>query len=190
MDYSELQLVKMRHGAAIETFDCGDPDLNAFLRDDALRYFEERMAVTYILTYRENIAAYYCLLNDKVTFDTARESERSFWNRFNRRNKIPNLKRRQNYPAVKLGRLAVSMQFKARGIGSFILDGIKQMLIQKTDTGCRFLTVDAYSTALNFYLKNEFQYISSQDEGENTRLMYYDLKRNFYGYVGYIQPDD
>jgi hypothetical protein len=50
------------------------------------------------------------------------------------------------------------------------------MLIQKTDIGCRFLTVDAYNIALDFYLKNEFQFISSQDENEATRLMYYDLK--------------
>jgi hypothetical protein len=70
------------------------------------------------------------------------------------------------------------MQFKNQGVGRFILDGIKEMLTRKTDTGCRFLTVDAYCTALNFYLKNEFQYISSQDERENTRLMYYDLKQN------------
>jgi hypothetical protein len=178
MDYTQVQLVKIDSNTVIETFDCGDADLNAFLKDDALRYFDERMAVTYMLIYREQIVAYYCLLNDKVTFDTTQENERPFWNRFNRKNKIPNSKRRQNYPAVKLGRLAVSMQFKARGVGSFILDGIKQMLIQKTDTGCRFLTVDAYSTALNFYLKNEFQYISSRDEVENTRLMYYDLKRS------------
>jgi predicted GNAT family N-acyltransferase len=176
MDYSQAQLVKMGNNAAIETFDCGDLDLNAFLSDDALRYFEERMAVTYILVCREQIVAYYCLLNDKVTFDTTQENERSFWNRFNRKNKIPNSKRRQNYPAVKLGRLAVSKQFKGQGVGGFILDGLKQMLTLKTDTGCRFLTVDAYSTALDFYLKNEFQYISSQDERENTRLMYYDLK--------------
>ncbi|MDR1459615.1 MAG: GNAT family N-acetyltransferase [Bacteroidales bacterium] len=163
---------------AIETFDCGVPDLNAFLRDDAMHYYKERMAITYILTYGEQVAAYYCLLNDKVTFDTAQENERSFWNRFNRKNRIPNSKRRQNYPAVKLGRLAVSIHFKGEGIGSFILDGVKQMLIRKTDTGCRFLTVDAYSAATDFYLKNEFQYKSSRDEDENTRLMYYDLKRN------------
>ncbi|MDR0682208.1 MAG: GNAT family N-acetyltransferase [Dysgonamonadaceae bacterium] len=176
MDYLQIRVVKIEPDIETDTFDCGNTDLNAFLKDDALRYFDERMAVTYILLYKKQIIAYYCLLNDKVTFDTGQGNERLLWNRFNRKNKIPNPKRRQNYPAVKLGRLAVSMHFKRQGLGRFILDGIKQMLIQKTDTGCRFLTVDAYSTALSFYLKNEFQYISSKDESENTRLMYYDLK--------------
>ena len=176
IDYSQTKIIKITCELATESFDCGDTDLNHFLRDDALPYFDERMAVTYAFTYLNQIVAYYCLLNDKVTFDTTQEHEKSFWNRFNRKNKIPNTKRRQNYPAVKIGRLAVSKHFGGQGVGRFILDSIKQMLIQKTDIGCRFLTVDAYSIALDFYLKNEFQFISSQDENEATRLMYYDLK--------------
>jgi predicted GNAT family N-acyltransferase len=178
MDRSQIQLLKINQNLATKPFDCGDSDLNAFLRNDAWHYFEERMAVTYILTYEENIVAYYCLLNDKVAFDTTQEKERPFWNQFNRKNKIPNSKRRQNYPAVKLGRLAVSSQFKDQGLGRFILNGIKQTLLQNTDIGCRFLTVDAYQSALDFYLKNEFRHISLLDEEEDTRLMYYDLKEN------------
>jgi predicted GNAT family N-acyltransferase len=176
IDYLRTEIIKIPCEFAAESFDCGDTDLNNFLQNDALPYLDERMAVTYVFTYQNQIVAYYCLLNDKVTFDTTQEHEKSFWNRFNRKNKIPNTKRRQNYPAVKIGRLAVSKYFGGQGVGRFILDSIKQMLIQKTDIGCRFLTVDAYNIALDFYLKNEFQFISSQDENEATRLMYYDLK--------------
>ena len=107
-NYSHLQIVKVAPGIEAVAFDCGDADLNDFLKDDALRYFYERMAVTYMLLSKEQAVVYYCLLNDKVTFDTSRENERSFWNRFNRKNKIPNPKRRQNYPAVKLGRFFYS----------------------------------------------------------------------------------
>jgi len=174
VDYSQAKIVKMTSELATKPFDCGDDDLNNFLRNDALPYLDERMAVTYVFMYKDQVVAYYSLLNDKVTFDMSKE--KSFWNRFNRKNRIPNPKRRQNYPAVKIGRLAVSSHFGGQGLGRFILDGIKQMLIQKTDIGCRFLTVDAYSIALDFYLKNQFQFISSQDENELTRLMYYDLK--------------
>ena len=42
-------------------------------------------------------------------------------------------------------------------------------------TGCRFLTVDAYRTAEPFYQKNGFLYLSSEDTGKATRLMFYDL---------------
>ncbi|MDR0566889.1 MAG: GNAT family N-acetyltransferase [Prevotellaceae bacterium] len=105
------------------------------MKDDALRYFYERMAVTYMLLSKEQAAAYYCLLNDKITFDTSRKNEISFWNRFNRKNKIPNPKRRQNYPAVKLGRFAVSSHFQGQGIGRLILDGVKANVNPKNRYG-------------------------------------------------------
>lgn len=37
------------------------------------------------------------------------------------------------------------------------------------------LTVDAYSQAIPFYLKNDFVFLSSGDEDQRTRLMYFDL---------------
>jgi GNAT superfamily N-acetyltransferase len=167
----------LQHGMNIQSFDCGDTDLNSFLLDDALHYLDERMAVTYILEYQKQTVAYFCLLNDKVTFDTTDANEKSFWNRFNRKHKIPNLKRRKNYPAAKIGRLAVAANFAGQGIGRFILESIKKMLAKKADIGCRFITVDAYSTAFDFYLKNKFQFISTKDETDLTRLMYFDLKQ-------------
>ena len=41
-------------------------------------------------------------------------------------------------------------------------------------SGCR-LTVDAYVQATSFYLKNDFTFLSSEDENQRTRLMYFDL---------------
>lgn len=160
----------------IKPFDCGDADLNGFLFDDAKNYLSELMAVTYLLEYKNQTVAYFCLLNDKIIFDTSDIQEKSFWNRFNRQNKIPNTKRRQNYPAVKIGRLGVSLNFNGQGVGRFILDTVKSLLFEKNDIGCRFITVDAYSSAFHFYEKNGFIFLSDDDSGESTRLMYFDLK--------------
>ncbi|GFI52178.1 hypothetical protein IMSAGC021_00476 [Muribaculaceae bacterium] len=37
------------------------------------------------------------------------------------------------------------------------------------------MTVDAYRTAEEFYLKNGFLYLNSTDSEKPTRLMFYDL---------------
>lgn len=37
------------------------------------------------------------------------------------------------------------------------------------------LTVDAYAQAIPFYLKNDFAFLSSEDEGQRTRMMFFDL---------------
>ena len=45
-------------------------------------------------------------------------------------------------------------------------------------TGCRFITVDAYNNpdTIDFYQRNEFDFLTPSDEQEDTRQMYYDLK--------------
>jgi predicted N-acetyltransferase YhbS len=96
---------------------------------------------------------------------------------FNKANKIHFNKQRKTYPALKIGRLAVDVGFKGCGIGSYILNAVETIVQDTRDYGCRFLTVDAYRDAFGFYLKNGFEFLSSEDETDNTRLMYYDLKR-------------
>ncbi len=78
---------------------------------------------------------------------------------------------------MKIGRLAVASNFNGAGIGRFILDSIKQLLAHKEDIACRFLTVDAYHSAIHFYTKNRFEKMSHKDDGSNTQFMYFDLKQ-------------
>lgn len=37
------------------------------------------------------------------------------------------------------------------------------------------MTVDAYAEAIPFYLKNDFTFLTKDDEKQHTRLMYIDL---------------
>lgn len=51
------------------------------------------------------------------------------------------------------------------------------MLLSENKLGCRFLTVDAVAAATGFYeTKGNFRFFTEQDEGDDTRLMYFDLK--------------
>lgn len=131
------------------------------------------MAVTYLLEdIKEDITvAYFSLLADKISFNP---EEKSVWNKLNR--SIPNSKRRRSYPAVKIGRLAVSEKYAGKGVGTFVLDSIKYAFTTVKRLGCRFLTVDALHSAIPFYEKNGFQFFTELDEDDETRLMFYDLK--------------
>lgn len=116
------------------------------------------MALTYLLEDNSECktVAYYSLLNDKIVFDP---EEKQFWNRLNR--KIVNSKRRKEYPAVKIGRLAVSKDYAGNHIGEAILLQVKHMFATMRRSACRFITVDAYpllfhstkNVVLCFYLK-------------------------------------
>ena len=42
-------------------------------------------------------------------------------------------------------------------------------------TAFRYITVDAYLSAIPFYCKNGFTELTQKEESEHTRLMYFDM---------------
>lgn len=156
-------------------FDCGDDDLNEFLLEDAKRYQAELLAVTYLVMEEDDVAAFFSLSNDKLTCAPDSLAKR-IWNRLQR--KIPNSKRRRNYPAVKIGRLGVCNGMQRKGLGQEILDWLKILFLTENRTGCRFITVDAYNNTqtIAFYERNDFNFLTDADKNEDTRQMYFDLK--------------
>lgn len=56
-----------------------------------------------------------------------------------------------------------------------LMDYIKGFFIKKNKTGCRFITVDAYKAAIEFYQKNGFDFLTTEDKNDNRRQMYFDL---------------
>ena len=168
------QVYKLAEGEQVEAFDCGDADLSDFILNDALLYRRERLAVTYVFVDKNdkrNIAAYFCLSNDRISLTDF--DNRTRYNRFSRR--FNNHKRLKSYPAVKVGRLGVSQSMKGKSVGSILLTFIKRYFAADNKTGCRFITVDAYAAAIPFYLKNGFVPLNDEDLNEPTRLLYFDL---------------
>jgi len=73
----------------------------------------------------------------------------------------------------------VSDTSQRKGVGTELLSFIKFWFITNNKTGCRFILVDAYAeeenSAIRFYEKNGFKFLSNEDKGDKTRLMYFDL---------------
>lgn len=156
----------------IKPFDCGDADLNGFLLNDAKSYAEKKIAYTFVLEDDEgNIIAYYSLLNDKIA---KVESSNAAWRKVKKL--FPHDKHFGSYPAIKIGRFAVDNRFRGEGMGSKLMKILKDALAHKdTDSAFRFLTVDAYISAVPFYVKNGFLPLTSDDDDKHTRLMYCDM---------------
>ena len=167
------RIKKLKNNDKIESFDCGDADLNDFILNQSLFFSSEKLAVSYALESVENkdVLAFFSLSNDKISIDDF--DNKNQYNRFSRR--FNNRKRLKSYPAVKIGRLGVSNTMKGKRIGSAILNYIKSYFVQDNKSGCRFLTVDAYSDAIPFYEKNGFVSLNDADINEMTRLLYFDL---------------
>ena len=153
-------------------FDCEDEDLNDFLLNNSKKFLIALLAVTYLIESDHETVAFFSIFNDKVTHEDF--PSKNQWIKF-RKGIISSEKQFKSYPAVKIGRLGVTTNWKGKQIGTAILDYLKELLVDNNITGCKLITVDAYSNSLGFYEKNGFKYLTSMDLGEDTRLMYYNL---------------
>lgn len=165
---------RLNIGDVISSFDCNDEDLNDFLLNEANLYRNALLSVTYVVETKDthSVLAYFSLSNDKVSVSDF-ENKTEF-NRF-RKHKFVNEKRLRSYPAIKIGRLAISKSAQHQSIGTYLLEFIEDYFIIDNKSGCRFVTVDAYMNAIPFYIKNNYQFLNNDDEDKRTRVMYFDL---------------
>ena len=149
-----FEVNRIKVGQTVKSFDCGDEDLNNFILKDAPLFYKVRLSTTYVLEDSETaeVLGYFSLANDRISLTDFPSN--SSYNRF-RKQYFAQGKMFRSYPAVKICRLATSI----------------------TQAGCRFITVDAYANAIPFYLNLGFLPLSKEDEGAETRLLYFDLKQ-------------
>lgn len=89
---------------------------------------------------------------------------------------FPEGKQFSSYPAIKIGRFAVSSSYRGLNLGTILMDKIKKMLNGDSYySAFRYLTLDAYLSAIGFYEKSKFKVLSSQTVDEHTRLMLFDM---------------
>ena len=104
-----MKLVRLTADYPLQSFDCGDVDLNEFLLDDAKHFLAKRIANTFILENKGKVVAYCCLLNDKVT---RLEIIGSQWKKI--KDTFPDGKKFRSYPSVKIGRFAVAKEYQSQ----------------------------------------------------------------------------
>lgn len=169
-----IRIVRLTRDYKFKSFDCGNQDLNDFLLSDSKPYLNKLLSVTYILETESDVVAYFSVSNDKISVP---DGDKATWRKI--KALFPHSKHRSDYPAVKIGRLAVNTKYHHNGIGSDILNFVKELFISGNRTGCSFVTVDALREAIPFYLKNDFRYLdkATADGDSETCLLYYDLTR-------------
>ena len=177
IDFTNLNIRRLREDDNISEFDCDDVDLNDFILRESSLYRKTLLAVSYVVVAKDNpsdILGFFSMANDKVALGVF--ADKTEFNRFRKKQGFPQSKRLKSYPAVKICRLAISNDYKGLNLGTFLLDFIKTYFVVDNKSGCRFLTVDAYLPAIPFYEKNGFQKLGQNNDGDpHTRFLFYGL---------------
>lgn len=151
-------------------FTCKDENITEFFTHDYADYAYQLLGKSYCFVKPETseIVCAFTVANSSVKVDSPPSNLRNKLNR-----KIPNAKRRPQYPAVLVGQLAVSDLFCGHHVGDELLDFIKSWFIDPLNkTGCRYVIVDAvnHQKVFEYYQRNGFKFLFASDEEEWTFL--------------------
>jgi ribosomal protein S18 acetylase RimI-like enzyme len=143
---SDIRVSSLSKVYKLEDFDCSDPDLNEFLRMDSFAYQDAQITNVYLLIYGESVIGFFSLQNDSVKLVLDEKSHAKI------------IKPHTEYPAVKIGRLGIDKRYQRKGLGKLIIQiAIGIVREAKRFSACRFLTVDSYFKAVEFYLSYGFE---------------------------------
>lgn len=122
-----------------QEFDCGEPALNDWLKQRALKN-ESRFSRTYVVCDDNRVVAYFCISAGAV-----------------QRSAAPGRLRRNapdSIPVSVIGRLAVSTDYAGRGLGADILsDALRRIAVASQSIGIGAVMVQAKDeNAKRFYL--------------------------------------
>lgn len=159
-------------GYKLGDFNCGIKDYNDFLINEAPIYIEQNISRVKLLINKQSadVIAYMTLSSDSFILDQEEKKKENIDVPFS------------SVPALKIGKLAVSNNYKDSPYGSYMLWIALGFLAQINEigVGCRFLVIDAdvlhNPDTPRFYEKNGFVYNEKQNKGRSKNLsMRYDV---------------
>lgn len=147
-----------------DQFDCGNENLNKYLKTLATQYQKKDFARTFIATKPRSkvVKGYYSVNSGNVDLSAIPEKERK---------RLP----RHPIPIVHIGRLAVCRTTQGQGLGeTLLMDALNRTLaIAETDLGIHAVEVVAIDhKVVSFYSRHDFQSLL-----DDTHHMYLSMKK-------------
>lgn len=69
----KIELLNQYHN--LSSFDCGDDDLNEFLKKDAFIEQKKKLSLTHLIFYQGEVIGYFSLLTDKISVKNLKNRE-------------------------------------------------------------------------------------------------------------------
>jgi GNAT superfamily N-acetyltransferase len=160
----ERRIEKLGREHVLGAFDCGQPDLNAWLMKYALQNQSASSAQTYVGLVNSTVVGYYSLAVGQVEYADAPERLRKGL-------------AMHPVPIMLLARLAVHKQWQGKGVGRALLrDAILRTVQASEIAGIRALVVHAKDDAAKRYYE-QFDFVSSPTDPLHLFVLLKDLRR-------------
>ncbi len=166
-DKKEVILAKLTEQELVDLadFDCGDGNINDFLRDEAFSEQEIGMNTTVLMYYKGRIACFYSICADSIKLTEEEKSDALSYS---------------NIPAIKIARIGRDIRFRNQEFGKLMVKHViyKALEIDHNYCGVRLITLDAYPHRVRYYETIGFkinEHKTYQGKKRETVSMRYDI---------------
>jgi len=141
----KIELISEISPSLISTFDCGNEDLNFYLKRFAKKNDKLGVGRTYVLLENSKAIGYYTVSMAQIEFDSLPSTSQK---------SLP----RYPLPAVRLGRLAIQKNLQGNGYGEYLLmDSLARCQRVSSEVAIFAVIVDAKNNhAKKFYQRYGF----------------------------------
>ena len=154
---------KLRRNHLLDPFDCGQDDLNRWLKRHALQNQGANAAQTYLGLSGEVVIGYYSLAVGQVEYADAPE-------------RLQKGLARHPVPVMLLARLAVHKEWQGKGVGRALLrDAVLRTLQAAEIAGIRAIAVHAKDDAARRYYE-QFDFVASPTDALHLFVLLKDIR--------------
>lgn len=141
---------------SLKDFDCGNDDVNTFLKEKANNQERDKITKIYAVQFKLQVIAYSALFCSHYYLE------------------LPDQEHAFRVPGICLGQLGVDRQFQGKGLGALLIKHSISIANKINEyAACRIIYCEAFDNAIDFYEKYRFLLIDSQPD---RNKMYFDLK--------------
>lgn len=159
----KLAIEKLQRAHAVDAFDCGNDELNRFLKQYALQSQASRGATTYVGLADTTVIGYYSIRVGEVEYDQASERLKKGLGRY-------------PIPIMILARLAVDLRWQKQGVGQALLrDATLRTLKVADEVAIRAIVVHAKDAAAQGYYQ-QFDFTPSPTDPLHLWVLVKDIQ--------------
>ena len=142
---TEVLSISDYHGNGLISFDCGEDDLNVFLREYADQNERKGVSRTYLLVNGDSLIGYFTLSAAEICCESLSDRQKK---------SLP----RYPIPAIRIARFAISKSMQGMGYGDRMMRyALGKCLSVALSVGVVFIMVDAKPKAVPFYERFGFE---------------------------------
>jgi len=156
---NNIKIISLTNRHCLESFYCGNSEIDQFLKNSAIAEQEEMLSRTYTAYFDDDIIAFFSLAASSIevlAIDITNGIEEFS---------------ESVYPAIDIPKLAVTKKFQGKGIGEYILKAaIGKILSISQHIGCRYVTLDSLKDKVGFYKKYGFKIVDIYKDDEYKKM--------------------